>query len=114
MTPPLSGHRIEIGAGLLSFFAGSLLALTSGCSSQAEAAALPEPAPVAVRTTLVDERPVPRTVVLTGTLLANREADVTSDAAGRVLATFIERGDAVAAGAPLARLDARAAALGSA
>ncbi|HEX6276038.1 MAG TPA: efflux RND transporter periplasmic adaptor subunit [Polyangiaceae bacterium] len=114
MTPSLPRHRIEIGAGVLAFLAGSLLALTSGCSSQAEAAALPEAAPVAVRTAVVDERPVPRAVVLTGTLLANREADVTSDAAGRVLATFIERGDAVAAGAPLARLDARAAALGSA
>jgi RND family efflux transporter MFP subunit len=113
MTALPSKHRFEIGAGLVAFAAGSLLGLTSGCSSPAEAAAHPELAPVTVETTVAEERAVPRTIALTGTLIANREADVASDAAGRVLATFVERGDVVEAGALLARLDARAAALGS-
>jgi membrane fusion protein, multidrug efflux system len=106
--------RIELGAGALAFAIGSLIALTSGCSSPAAAASHKEGEPVAVEKATVDERAVPRTVALTGTLVANREAEVASDAAGRVLATFVERGDLVSSGAPLARLDARAAALGTA
>jgi RND family efflux transporter MFP subunit len=114
MTSSTSSQRVEIGIGALAFALGSILGLTSGCSSPAAAAALSEPTPIAVVTTVVDERPVPRTIVLTGTLTANRETEVASDGAGRVLATFIERGDEVKAGAPLARLDARAAVLGNA
>lgn len=112
---PNTHLRFELGVGALAFAVGSLLTLTSGCSSPAAAAVTrEEAAPVAVEKATVDERAVPRTVALTGTLVANREAEVASDAAGRVLATFVERGDLVASGAPLARLDARAAALGSA
>ncbi len=109
-----NNHRIEIGVALLAFVVGSALGLNTGCSSPASAHALSETPPVAVETVRVEERAIPRTVVLTGTLAANREAEVASDAAGRVVATFVERGDEVRAGAPLARLDARAAALGSA
>lgn len=54
---------------------------------------------------------MPRTLTLTGTLLANRHSELAADGSGKVLATFIERGDFVKAGAPIARLDARAAQL---
>jgi membrane fusion protein (multidrug efflux system) len=114
MTVFNSSHRIEVGAGVLAFAAGSLLGLASACSSPAEAKERSAIAPISVETTLVEARSLPRTVALTGTLVANREAEVASDAAGRVLATFVERGDVVPAGAPLARLDARAARLGNA
>jgi membrane fusion protein, multidrug efflux system len=114
MTYTLPIQRIEIGVGALAFALGSILSLTTGCSSPAAAAQTTESAPLEVETATVEERAIPRTVALTGTLVANREAEVASDAAGRVLATFVERGDIVPAGAPLARLDARAAALGSA
>lgn len=107
-------HRIEIGVAAVAFLAGSALGLNTGCSSPAAAQALSEAPPVAVETVRVEERAIPRTVALTGTLAANREAQVASDAAGRVIQTFVERGDEVRAGDPLARLDARAAALGSA
>jgi len=114
MTQSISKHRVEIGAGVLAFALGSILSLTSGCSSPAAAASRAEPAPIAVEKATAEERGIPRTIALTGTLVANRDAEVATDAAGRVLATFVERGDVVQAGAPLARLDARAAALGSA
>jgi RND family efflux transporter MFP subunit len=114
MTQSISKHRVEIGAGVVAFALGSILSLTSGCSSPASAASRAEPAPIAVEKATAEERGIPRTIALTGTLVANRDAEVATDAAGRVLATFVERGDVVQAGAPLARLDARAAALGSA
>ena len=109
-----SPHRTELGVLALAFALGSVVGLTSGCSSPASAKALEETTSIAVETAAVEEHSIPRTVTVTGTLAANREADVASDAAGRVVATFVERGDRVQAGAPLARLDARAAALGSA
>jgi RND family efflux transporter MFP subunit len=50
-------------------------------------------------------------LTLSGTLAANQQAEVASDGSGKVVATYVDRGDLVELGAPLARLDARAAAL---
>ncbi len=60
-------------------------------------------------TTAVIERDMPRELVLTGTLLADRQSDLAANASGRVLSTHVERGQTVAAGDVLARLDARLA-----
>ena len=115
MTRILSRHRIEIGAALSAFGLGSALSFATGCSSPAAAASpQTETAPVHVDTVVAEERAVPHTIALTGTLVAAREAEVAADGAGRVLATLVDRGDLVEAGAPLARLDARSAALASA
>ncbi|HYO98574.1 MAG TPA: efflux RND transporter periplasmic adaptor subunit [Polyangiaceae bacterium] len=87
-------------------------AATLGCTS---AGATPSPAPVpavAVTTSEVVQRTVATTVTVTGTLLPNRESEVASDVAGRVVSADIERGSFVAKGALLARLDARSAVLG--
>lgn len=51
---------------------------------------------------------VPRIVTLSGTLVGGQEAQVAAGAAGKVVATFVERGAHVKKGAVLARLDARA------
>jgi membrane fusion protein, multidrug efflux system len=83
----------------------------AGCSSPAEAQPLPADPLVSVPTTQVVSRQVPRQLVLTGTLAANRESVVAADAAGKVVKTFAERGDSVLGGKPLARLDASEAAL---
>ncbi len=112
MTIVLPRRSLEITAATLAFAAGSLVGLTSGCSSPA-AAAPPERAatPVNADTVVAEARAVPLSIALTGTLLAAREADVAAEGSGRVVAVLGDRGDSVEAGTPLARLDARAASL---
>ncbi len=92
-----------------------LATLAVGCSPSASAAS-PEltPAPVHAETAVVAARSVPRTLSLTGSLVAAREAEVAAEGAGRVVAVLVERGDVVQAGQVLARLDSRSAALASA
>jgi membrane fusion protein (multidrug efflux system) len=51
---------------------------------------------------------VPRALALSGTLTGNEQARVAAGAAGKVMATYVERGQFVKKGAILARLDARA------
>ncbi|WP_394840064.1 efflux RND transporter periplasmic adaptor subunit [Pendulispora rubella] len=57
----------------------------------------------------VTEQAMPEYLTLIGTLRANQESDIAADASGKVLATFVERGQAVRKGESLARLDSRAA-----
>jgi membrane fusion protein (multidrug efflux system) len=84
----------------------------AGCATpEAKARSLTTEAAVAVPLREVVARPVPKSLLLTGTLVANRESDLAADAAGKVVATFAERGERVQQGQPLARLDARGAAL---
>ena len=66
---------------------------------------------VHVQTVIVAEQPVPNMLRLTGVLSSNERTDLAANAAGRVVKTFVERGDHVAQGAVLAQLDARSAAL---
>jgi membrane fusion protein, multidrug efflux system len=64
--------------------------------------------PVAVSLVAVKEVKTPRVVTLSGTLVGAEEAAVAAGAAGKVIATYVERGSVVKKGALLARLDARA------
>jgi membrane fusion protein (multidrug efflux system) len=99
------------------WFSAAVLGLAidlSGCSREASASSLPAEAVVSVPITQVTSRSVSRDLVLTGTLVGNRESHVASDAVGKVTATFAERGELVKKGAPIARLDASNAALSSA
>ena len=48
-------------------------------------------------------------MTLSGTLIGSEEAQVAAGAAGKVIATYVERGSVVRKGAVLARLDSRAA-----
>jgi membrane fusion protein, multidrug efflux system len=52
---------------------------------------------------------VPRMIVLSGTLTGKEQAKVAAGAAGKVLATYVERGQVVKKGTVLVQLDARAA-----
>jgi len=96
---------------LVSMAAGlaGMVALT-GCErpKQAAKAADPEAAPVAVSLVPVRQVKTPRVVTLSGTLIGNEQANVAAGAAGKVVATFVERGSFVKKGAVLAKLDARA------
>jgi membrane fusion protein (multidrug efflux system) len=70
--------------------------------------------PVAVTSAAVSEVEVPVTLRLSGTLRGNQETDLAANAAGRVLATLVERGAQVAPGQVIAKLDTRAASLSAA
>jgi membrane fusion protein, multidrug efflux system len=97
---------------------GGLFALAvalGGCKgAQADSEAKTQETRVHVDTTLVTESPVPRLLALTGVLSSNERTDLAANAAGRVVKTFVERGDHVAQGAVLAQLDARSAVLSQA
>jgi membrane fusion protein (multidrug efflux system) len=67
--------------------------------------------PIKVQTVAVVEKAMPEHLVLTGTMKASQESQVAADAAGKVTATFVERGQKVKRGDTLAILDARGAAL---
>jgi membrane fusion protein (multidrug efflux system) len=93
--------------------------LAGGCarsaaeSKEAPTAAKKEQAdatPVAVTLTPAQAIKVPRVLTLSGTLVGTEQARVAAGAAGKVIATYIERGSVVKKGAVLVRLDARAVA----
>jgi len=63
---------------------------------------------VAVSLVAAHEIKAPRLVTLSGTLIGSEEAQVAAGAAGKVIATYVERGSVVKKGAVLARLDSRA------
>src|SRR5438552_13109317 len=59
---------------------------------------------VAVSPVAATEQPIARFIRVTGTLTAEEQADVAAETAGRVIATPVERGSAVAQGAELVKL----------
>jgi membrane fusion protein (multidrug efflux system) len=81
-----------------------------GCSSAAGETRKPsDQAPlVDAKLTAASDLQVPRVITLSGTLIGNEKANVAAGAAGKVLATFMERGQSVKKGEVLAQLDARA------
>ena len=99
----LSNTRLLFAVGLLA----------AGCSRESSAAHEVQPvaAKIHVDTVVIVERAVPKPLRLTGELSSNERTDLAANATGRVTRTFVERGDHVAAGAVLAQLDARSAAL---
>jgi membrane fusion protein (multidrug efflux system) len=66
---------------------------------------------VHVQVAAVTSRSVPEYLPLTGTLRANSESDVAADVSGKVVATYVERGQPVTKGQTIAIVDARTAAL---
>jgi membrane fusion protein (multidrug efflux system) len=90
------------------------LLAAAGCRTSAAESRRPAGAdmapPVHVEPLTVREQPMPRTLRLAGTLIASEDSDVAAGVAGKVLATYVERGSYVKKGTPLVKLDARMAA----
>jgi len=84
-------------AAALSAACGS----AKGASSSEKAV---DPAAVPVTTVAAIERPITRFIRVTGTFAAEEQADVAAETQGRVVATPVERGTQVAAGAELIRI----------
>jgi RND family efflux transporter MFP subunit len=87
----------------------------AACGDSEATKAIPDapaaaPRPIAVATATVEERAVPATLEVTGTLTADARTDVAAEADGRIVQVTIERGMVVAAGAVVARLDEQDAA----
>jgi RND family efflux transporter MFP subunit len=92
-------------ATLVVLLAGT--ALWSACAAadgKTPEAAAPAPAAIAVAATAATEQPIARFIRATGTLMAQDQAEVAAEIAGRVVGTPVERGTAVAQGAELIRL----------
>jgi RND family efflux transporter MFP subunit len=93
------------------YTASAALALTSalaaaGCSTAAETApdAAAAAAPIEITTAPVESRPIGRFLRVTGSLMADAQAEVSAETAGRVIETPVERGTRVGEGALLIRI----------
>jgi len=64
----------------------------------------PAPAAVSITTAAAVEQPIARFIRATGSLMAEDQADVAAETAGRIVSTPIERGSKVADGGELARI----------
>jgi membrane fusion protein (multidrug efflux system) len=83
--------------------------LASGACSSGDAKGKDQPgapAPIAVAPVAASEQPIARFIRATGTLMAEEQADVAAETAGRVVSAAIERGMPVSQGAELVRLSA--------
>lgn len=78
----------------------------SATAPKGDALALP---PVKVETAEVKHEQMPKYLTLTGSVLADRQSEVAANVAGRVTATYVERGMPVKAGQVLAVVDSKAA-----
>jgi len=85
----------------------ALSTLSSACSradGKTKDRGMDAPVTIAVAPTAAVERPIARFIRVTGSLMAEEQADVAAETAGRVIATPVERGTRVAPGAELIRL----------
>jgi RND family efflux transporter MFP subunit len=93
--------------GFLSFLGHVLI--SAGCSRAPVTHAITPPLHVETsEATAVD---APTVLRITGSLKGRKQADLGANATGRVLRTFVERGDEVKEGMVIAQLDTRSAAL---
>ncbi|MDP2306884.1 MAG: efflux RND transporter periplasmic adaptor subunit [Pseudomonadota bacterium] len=88
------------------FLFSLITALACAGGPPADATATQAVPPVAVGTATATTQDVPRTLTVTGSLLAVEDADVAAEAAGAVERIAADRGDLVAKGAALVVLDA--------
>ena len=96
---------------LAALTAASALSLgVVACSTQAKGASdSGKPAaaePLSVKTASVESKALERFLRVTGSLVADEQAEVSAETAGRVVATPVERGTRVAAGTLLVRISA--------
>src|SRR5437764_13526771 len=90
---------------VLALLAGATLVCGACSSGAAKGKEQPTTAPVvAAAPVAAAEQPIARFIRATGCLMAEEQADVAAETAGRVVAATIERGTPVAAGAALIRL----------
>jgi RND family efflux transporter MFP subunit len=99
-------HTFMIPGSAGAALALMLAAASAGCSTAAETAPDPGKAPDAVEVTAapVESRDIDRFLRVTGSLVADAQAEVSAETAGRVIETPVERGMRVTQGALLVRV----------
>lgn len=97
-------HMRNVLVGILASTVGLAAAGCGADTSTVKAQAKPEP--LAIDAANVESRPVDRYLRVTGSLVADEQAEVSAEAPGRVIATPVERGTRVSQGAVLARISA--------
>lgn len=98
----MTGPRRYVLAGLAAV---ALSAGAAGCGpSSSTVNAAPKPEPLAISAATVESRPIDRYLRVTGSLLADEQAEVSAEAAGRVIETPVERGSRVSQGTVLVRI----------
>jgi membrane fusion protein (multidrug efflux system) len=66
-------------------------------------------APIKVELDSVARQPMPKYLTLTGSILADKQSEIAANVSGRVVTTYVERGQPVKQGEVLALVDAQAA-----
>jgi len=97
-------NRRIVTIGLGALVALGPLGFAACSTGNAKVTEPPAAVAVDVSATAAVEQPIARFVRATGTLMAEDQADVAAETAGRVVATPIERGSRVAEGGELARV----------
>jgi RND family efflux transporter MFP subunit len=93
-------HSLRPATSVLALAAiVSASAFAAGCGSNTTASAAPKPEPLTIETVAVESRPIDRFLRVTGSLLADEQAELGAETTGRVVATPVERGAHVAEGA---------------
>jgi membrane fusion protein (multidrug efflux system) len=98
-------RRVVVSASLILLLAG--VALSPACSTadgKSVDRSTPESAPIVATPVAATEQPIARFIRATGSLMAEDQADVAAEVAGRVIATPVERGTAVTEGTVLIRI----------
>ena len=100
-----------VGATVALFAAAAMLAVPACKPKEAPEASVKEVAlpPIAVDTAKVEIRAMPRFLTLTGSIGAERQSEVAANVSGRIISTYVERGQPGKEGQTLAIVDSRAA-----
>ena len=104
MTTKLTTTRIRMGLVPLYLF---LLAGCGNTEAKLPAKAEEAPKPIAVSLAAAEERSVPSTLDVTGTLMADAQTDIASEIEQRVVEILVERGQVASAGQVVARMDSQ-------
>jgi RND family efflux transporter MFP subunit len=89
---------------LFALLAAASAAASCTSNTSAKEASDPVAEPLTVDTASIESRPIDRFIRVTGSLLADEQAEVSAESGGRVIATPVERGSRVAAGTVLVRV----------